>query len=713
LRYAVSGSFLALVCSQGAIAHAGEPWSLVVVPDTQHYVDDVDNVDDFMTQMQWIADHVASRDIAFVTHIGDVVQHGSSRTEWNRAEAAMNLIDGRVPYSVSCGDHDYVTEEDRNSGAPEYVARFGAARYAGRPWYGGSSPDQKSHYQYFMAGGRTFLHLNLEWEVPGTVDDPNTALGWGKRILDQHPGVPTIISTHSNLWDRSGEKGRTNGIEENDANGNSAEMVWTELIGNNPQVFMMLNGHSHRGSSQYDPTDPGDDPAGPSSDGEFHQVSTNWHGLPVYELLSDYQDYPNGGDGWIRIIEFEEGAGANGLDRISVQTYSTTHDAYQTDTLSQFHFDLSFAQRFDAIPAAMPLQRATFRSGEDAYVWQNTPTTSYGSSTSVHIDTSDAGAQQGLLRFDASFGGDIPAGAQIVHAELRVALSDAGTGFRLHRMRTAWSGSTVTWNSITSGLTVGTDTESTVDLATFDNLSEGESPGYSIFDVTTSVRAWMQGQPNHGWAIMPRNSDKLIFDSFEGARKPELVVFYLPDATSHRVRVTAGADTYVWRAQPAQNFGADTRIRIDYSDGHTTGSGIMPMQGLVRFDIQSALPASARITRAELRLRLTDSGSGFRLHRMRVPWSELTATWNGFGEGIADDDGEASADPDFITGDILTEPATPGYLTMEVTDAVRAWTTGEANHGWVLLPLGDDKLLIESFEGTGLRPELIVDYTLP
>lgn len=717
-RHALPGGLLALVCSLGVLApagaHAAEPWRLVVVPDTQHYVDDSNNVDDFMTQMQWIADHVEPLDIAFVSHIGDVVQHGSSRTEWDRAEGAMDLIDGRVPYSVAIGDHDYVIEEDRGSGAPEYIARFGASRYAGRPWYGGASPDQKSHYQYFTAGGRTFLHLTLEWEVPGSIDDPGTALGWGKQILDLHPHVPTIISTHSNLWDRSGEKGRTNGIEEKDADGNSGEMVWTELVGNHPQVFMMLNGHSHRGSSQYDPTDPDADPAGPSMDGEFHQVSTNWHGLPVYEMLANYQDYPNGGDGWIRIITFEDGAGVNGLDRIRVQTYSTTHDAYQTDSLSQFHFDLSFAERLDAIPAPMALERATFRAGEDAYVWENTPDTNYGASPSIYVDTSDAaGAQQGLMRFDIGSGSDLPAGAQIVHAALRVALTDSGTGFRLHRMRTPWSASTVTWSSLASGLTVGADAESAADLATFEDLSEGESPGYSVFDVTASVRAWAQGQANHGWAIMPMNSDKLIFDSFEGTREPELVVFYLPDAGSRRITVTAGADTYIWRAEPQQNFGADTRVRVDYSDGQTSGSGLMPMQGLVRFDVAGALPAGAAITRAELRLRLTDSGNGFRLHRMLVPWGELTATWSGFGEGIDDDGIEATADPDFITGDYLTEPATAGYLTIEVTDAVRAWAAGQANHGWALLPLGDDKLLIESFEGTTLRPELVIDYTSP
>jgi hypothetical protein len=703
---------LAPVCLHAGAAHAEISWSLVMVPDTQHYVDDPDNVDDFMTQMRWVADNVVPRRIAFVTHIGDIVQNGSSRTEWDRAERAMDLIDGAVPYAVAIGDHDYVVEEDRSSGAPEYVARFGAARYAGRPWYRGSSADQKSHYQIFSAGGRTFLHLSLEWEVPGTVGDPGTAMGWAQQILDSHPTLPTIISTHSNVWDQAGEKGRTNGIEESDGDGASGERVWSDLVANQPQVFMILNGHSHKGSSQYDPTDPNDDPAGPSSDGEYHQVSTNWHGLPVFEMLADYQDYPNGGDGWIRIINFEEGTGAGGLDRIRVQTYSTTHDAYQTDSFSQFAFDLSFATRLDAIPAPLPVERVTIGSVDDTYVWQNRASTNYGTSASIRVDTADSGAQQGLIRFEVGFGSTIPAGAEIVNAELRVALTDSGNGFALHRMLRSWSEGSVTWSSLGGGVNAdGSDAAATPDLVTFNYLSEGESPGYSIFDVTASVRAWAGGQANHGWAVLPRGSDKLIFDSAEGSRPPRLIVDYLPPGRPHQVTLASGQDTYIWRASPAQSFGTADRVRIDTSDGQTSGSGLMPMQGLLRFDLQGAVPAGATVTRAELRLRLTDSGAGFRMHRMLVPWSEQTVTWNLLGAGVDDDGTDAAVEPDVITGDYLTEPAA-AYLPFEVTDAVRAWVAGQANHGWALLPLGDDKLLIESFQGTELRPVLVIDYTL-
>ena len=698
-------------------AQAEEPWTLIAVPDIQHYVDDPDNVDDLMTQMRWIADNISTYGVAFVTQLGDVVQHGDQIVEWDRAENGIDVIHGLVPYSVSIGDHDYRYQEKRDSGSDEFVRRFGAARYQGNPWYGGSSPDEKSHFQLFSAGGRQFLHLNLEWEASGSVSDPESPLGWAKQVLDAHPQTPTIVSTHSYVWDEVGEKGRTNGVEEDSGDGSSGELIWSELIRNSPQVFMVLNGNFHEASSQYDPGDPGADPAGPSFDGEYHQISTNLHGLPVYEMLSNYQDYPNGGDGWIRLIQFQPGAGQGGVDRISVQTYSTTHDAYQTDSVSQFHFDLRFAERFDDIPAALDLARTTLRTGEDTYVWKKRRNQTFGSDSLTRLESSGRDSQQGLVRFDIDFGGTIPAGAEIVSAQLRLGLTDSGSGFQLNRMLVPWSEDTATWNSFTDGIDDdGTEAAAQPDHVTFEYLTESESDCLSIFDVTESVRAWQQGGANHGWALLPLGSDDLTVRSFDSSSfRPELVVDYILSG-SRQVKVTTGEDAYLWKNEPQTNFGTDNRIRVDLSDGMGSDGVIQPMQGLIRFDVPfgdssaGGIPDGATILGAQLRLRLTDSGDGFRLHRMLVPWSEGTATWNSFTDGIDDDGVEAEALPDVITSDYLEEPSTPSYLSFDVTDAVRAWHAGQDNRGWALLPLGDNKLLIESLQGSDLTPELVIQY---
>ena len=72
---------------------ASDPFSLVVLPDTQFYSQSYPNT--FIAQTQWVVDNLTSRNIAFVSHLGDIVQSGESgtsrnQTEWQRADAALD-----------------------------------------------------------------------------------------------------------------------------------------------------------------------------------------------------------------------------------------------------------------------------------------------------------------------------------------------------------------------------------------------------------------------------------------------------------------------------------------------------------------------------------------------------------------------------------------------------------------------------------------------
>jgi hypothetical protein len=70
----------------------------------------------------------------------------------------------------------------------------------------------------------------------------------------------------------------------------------------------------------------------------------------VYEFLANYQDRPNGGDGWLRTLEFQPGRGDAGLDRLAVQTYAPDPlggpGRFERDAGSEFHYDLDFDNRF-------------------------------------------------------------------------------------------------------------------------------------------------------------------------------------------------------------------------------------------------------------------------------------------------------------------------------------------------------------------------------
>lgn len=302
-------------------------WAIVALPDTQKYTVSDTLMSYVHDQIDWIVANRSSKNIVFVSHEGDLVEHGSDLTEWKRMDAAMDKLDGVVPYSTSIGNHDYAVTGDRSSSTENFRTYFGQTRYNNYGWFGGAAPNDLGHYQYFSAGGYDFLHLSLEWGVPGTTSDPNTMMGWAKGVLQANKSIPTIITTHSYIWDKRGYEGHATAGQ----GANSGRSIYNKLVKQNfaSQVFMVLNGHWHK------------------ADGQWAQVSLDRAGLNIYEMLANYQHYANGGDGWLRLIEFLPSGGANGLDRIRVQTYSPSRDEFMTGGRSQFAFDLSFASRFN------------------------------------------------------------------------------------------------------------------------------------------------------------------------------------------------------------------------------------------------------------------------------------------------------------------------------------------------------------------------------
>jgi hypothetical protein len=513
-----AASTASLLFTGSADAATDDPWTLVALPDTQKYAELNRRASYPKAQTQWVVDNKDAENIQFVSHEGDIVENADEEVEWERMDEAMSTLDGEVPYSVVTGNHDYATLWDRSSSTALYEQYFGPSRFEGRSWFGGNGPgdDGLSTYQLFSAGGYDFLHLALEWEPPGSVDDPSTTLGWAQEILDEYSDRPTILTTHSYLMDEPGE--RTDFVQEADGNGNSGETVWRELVSPNPQVFMVLNGHFHD--------------RGGSAKGEYHQTSTNDAGRDVYEMVANYQDYDHGGDGWLRLIRFEPGGGSGDADRIAVETYSPTRDEYATDSSSQFGFELRFADRFGAVDE---VESVTFQQGAgdysgtvDTYVQEAEPTATNASATTLNVDTSDpqgsGDAVHALVRFEDIVGrgsGQIPPGANVTRATLTVETTDEGDGVSVHRMFRSW-GADASWESLGGGVQAD-DTQAKADpVATTGSLSTGST----TFDVTASVAAWVGDATNHGLAFRPTGDDGWDFSSAEGSDPPALTVTY-------------------------------------------------------------------------------------------------------------------------------------------------------------------------------------------
>lgn len=166
----------------------------------------------------------------------------------------------------------------------------------------------------------------------------------------------------------------------------------------------------------------------------------------------------------------------------------------------------------------------------DTYIIQNAPTTAHGSDTTILVGGDVAGdgsnqRAQGLIRFDNLFGtgtGQIPSGATIVAAELRLTVTVAGQGISLHRMLSSWA-ATDTWNSRTNGVSRdGVEAESTSLLSDF-----WQDTGTPRYDVTADVSAWAQGAANNGWLLESSGWITITFSSAQGASPPQLFVTYV------------------------------------------------------------------------------------------------------------------------------------------------------------------------------------------
>jgi len=365
--------WLALFLSVPALAAEDGRFTIAVIPDTQNYLDYTHQTEEgfpfdarqmFLDQMEYIAANLESAggEIAFVTSLGDVWQHQSLAidpdhymrgfriapnsvfgdhlaptqkvfdAEMPVARQGYELLIGKVPFSVVPGNHDYdamwsdskfppaekIDPLDLTTigvlhpgGLSNFRAVFGEHTpfFRDKEWYVGANDGGADSAQIFEGGGYRFLHIGLQF------DPPDTSLEWAASMIERHPNLPTIVSTHDYL-SKEGERVAVPIIDGNkvDPQNNSPQMVWDKFLRKHDQIFMVLCGHQH---------------------GQGLRVDKNDFGHSVYQVLADYQDraqtlsgtayakspIPTGiGDGWMRLMEFDV---TGEKPAVRVRTYST------------------------------------------------------------------------------------------------------------------------------------------------------------------------------------------------------------------------------------------------------------------------------------------------------------------------------------------------------------------------------------------------------
>jgi hypothetical protein len=474
-------------------------FSLIGLPDTQNYSSSYPQI--FTAQTSWVVGNRAPLDIRYVSQYGDITNNADQVRQWQNADASLRVLDDAgIIYGVCPGNHDVTPSGGAGTSyiPANYREYFGPQRFAGRDWYGGASPSGMSNYTYFSAGGVDFLQIHLD------VDTPLAELAWAQGILDANKDRPAMITTHRYLQEAEAytagvpavPNGRYPAIWYSvegfyNPNGIQSEDFFQWFLRKNTNIFMVTCGHFH---------------------GEWRQQSLNVAGKPIQEVLADYQDDPNGGNGWLQVMRFDTVA-----NTIDVDTYSPTLQAVRNSPKSDFTLSVNFADYAlgqDLSFVAFQEGVAGYAGTQDTWINQQSANTSYGNSGTRTSDDDVANSLfsdyrgQALLRFDGIVGGGaIPAGSTVVNATLVLDVVDDidtplyNPNFIVHPVIRAWDEAS-TWNSLSGGLTVGADLGA--QIATFSGDNSPNSESMRRIDITQTVQSWVNGTPNWGIAILPQ-----------------------------------------------------------------------------------------------------------------------------------------------------------------------------------------------------------------
>ena len=329
-------------------------WTMVVLPDTQSYVDHSGLAPIFERMTQWIADNKDACNIELVLHVGDIVyQNGTpvaewgtgdqtSIQQWENARRAMRRLDGVVPYIMAPGNHDYgyFDADNRFTQFNDYFKPTDNPLI--NPEQGGILAGmglnaegertlENAYYDFTAPDGRRMLIFALEWGPRQAIVD------WANEVAgrEEYSGHTKVLLTHAYLYHDDtrydwAAKGKSQSANPHAYAGtcvdtNDGEELWNELVKLHPRFELVLCGHV------------GGDMVG-------YLASENDFGEDVHQMLFNAQFLPFGGEGWLRILEFMPDG-----ETVHVRTFSplfaldgnATTPSWRTGTDDDFTFRIS------------------------------------------------------------------------------------------------------------------------------------------------------------------------------------------------------------------------------------------------------------------------------------------------------------------------------------------------------------------------------------
>lgn len=361
-------SALLILCAISSAQHHADRQTLtdpasetfILFGDPQGYVKYDLNQPILDLVVKWVADNVDQLNIKAVLCTGDLVEQNdnnalnrnmlnqTSRQMWNAVSNSFSIIDGVVPHLHSPGNHDYGFKhsEDEHTFFPDHfpAERQGKAildcLVAEYPNREGRASLENAAFEFEINGWKKILVITSEF-APS-----DGAVEWARKLClsEDYRDHYVIYLTHSYMkCHKCGNEVTATekyALTKKEGN-NSGVQLWEKLFSKVPNIRLVLCGHHGHGPEKVD-----------GKVVDRYDWNTGWRvdkndsGHNVYQMMFNVQTLGggwegNGGDGWLRILEFMPDG-----KTVKVRTYSplfgishlTKHLAHRNADFDRFDF---------------------------------------------------------------------------------------------------------------------------------------------------------------------------------------------------------------------------------------------------------------------------------------------------------------------------------------------------------------------------------------
>ena len=337
-------------------------FSMIMVPDPQSYTKFAANQPLFDLQTAWIAQNLHRLNIKSALFTGDMVEQGNklvsgglpnpgngdqtSRQQWEAAGRALSRLDGRLPYIVCQGNHDvgYLAAENRFSMQPDYIYPernpvWANCMVATAPDYRGIHTMENAAFEFSSPHWGDLLVLAFEYAPRDEI------LTWAADLIasERFRNHRVIVLTHSFL-NSKGDVIQTEryGLTPR----NWPAQVWEKLVAPSHNISLILCGHAGYPPEFPDNADSPDDIDYTPNSAFRIETAADGRSVPIMMFNSQTGDgewFGNGGDCWLRILEFKPDGRTIGVRTFSplfAQSKLTRSLAWRTASYDCFSLDV-------------------------------------------------------------------------------------------------------------------------------------------------------------------------------------------------------------------------------------------------------------------------------------------------------------------------------------------------------------------------------------